>query len=83
MDDYDEGDSGHAAGDMSPWTTPFSPSDVPLDTCPDLTLKYDKAMVVLKNLQDGMLGDMCDDGDQCTKVIVTSMGMSAVKQPTR
>ena len=34
-----------------------------------LCRKYDNAMVVLKNLQDGMLGDMCDDGgEECTKV---------------
>jgi len=50
--------------------------------CPDLNRKYKDAMVVLKNLEDGMLGDMCDSPD-CTKIIVTSNGLSAVKQPTR
>merc|ERR1711899_681475 len=39
-------------------------------------------MVVLQNLQDGMLEDMCGQ-KECDKVIVTSMGLSAVKQPTR
>jgi len=58
---------------------PYSPV---VDQCPDLNRKYKDAMVVLKNLEDGMLGDMCDD-PSCTKIIVTSMGMSAVKQPTR
>jgi len=50
--------------------------------CPDLNRKYKDAMVVLKNLEDGMLGDMCDE-PECTKIIVTSNGWSAVKQPTR
>ena len=66
---------------MSTWSPPYS-APAP-DQCPDLTRKYDDAMVVLKNLQDGMLGDMCDDGANCTKIIVTSNGHSAVKQPTR
>jgi len=52
------------------------------DQCPDLSRKYTDAMVVLKNLEDGMLGDMCDE-PECTKIIVTSNGLSAVKQPTR
>ena len=66
---------------VTTWSPPYS-APAP-DQCPDLTRKYDDAMVVLKNLQDGMLGDMCDDGANCTKVIVTSNGHSAVKQPTR
>jgi len=81
MDDYSDLDQEGVTGEtISTWSTPYSPP--PLDQCPDLTRKYDDAMVVLKNLQDGMLGDMCDQ-PECTKVIVTSMGPSAVKQPTR
>jgi len=59
--------------------TPYPPVD---GQCPDLNRKYKDAMVVLKNLEDGMLGDMCD-APECTKIIVTSNGWSAVKQPTR
>lgn len=82
MDDYSDLDKElvREGETVSTWSTPYSPP--PLDQCPDLTRKYDDAMVVLKNLQDGMLGDMCDQ-PQCTKVIVTSMGPSAVTQPTR
>ena len=81
MDDYSDLDKELTQGEtISSWSTPYSPP--PLDQCPDLTRKYDDAMVVLKNLQDGMLGDMCDQ-PECTKVIVTSMGPSAVTQPTR
>lgn len=82
MDDYSDLDKELTPGEtVSTWSTPYSPP--PLDQCPDLTRKYDDAMVVLKNLQDGMLGDMCDGQTECTKVIVTSMGPSAVTQPTR
>ena len=81
MDDYSDLDKELVKGEtISSWSTPYSPP--PLDQCPDLSRKYDDAMVVLKNLQDGMLGDMCDQ-PECTKVIVTSMGPSAVIQPTR
>ena len=81
MDDYSDLDQEGVTGEtISTWSTPYSPP--PLDQCPDLSRKYDDAMVVLKNLQDGMLGDMCDQ-PECTKVIVTSMGPSAVMQPTR
>ena len=81
MDEYSDLDKELAQGEtISSWSTPYSPP--PLDQCPDLSRKYDDAMVVLKNLQDGMLGDMCDQ-PECTKVIVTSMGPSAVIQPTR
>lgn len=77
MDDYPD------TSDTSVWTTPYSPPALDQDQCPDLTRKYNDAKIVLQNLQDGMLADMCDDGENCDKVIVTSMGMSAVMQPTR
>lgn len=81
MDEYSNLDN--PLPEQTSWTTPYSPAPE-METCPDLSRKYDNAMVVLKNLQDGMLGDMCDDGgEECTKVIVTSMGLSSVKQPTR
>ena len=65
--------------DRSLLSPAYSPAP---DQCPELTRKYDDAMVVLQNLQDGMLEDMCGQ-KECDKVIVTSMGLSAVKQPTR
>lgn len=62
--------------------TPWSPYSAPLlDQCPDLQYELNKARVVLKNLEEGMLDDMC--GETENRVIVTSMGESAVKQPTR
>ena len=67
--------AGLVPGDTSHWTSPYSPGLV--EQCQELDRK------LLENLQDGMLGDMCDDGEQCGKIIVTSMGPSAVKQPTR
>merc|ERR1712241_486750 len=62
-------------GETSHWTTPYSLQSV--EQCQELDRQ------LLENLQDGMLGDMCDDGEQCGRIIVTSMGPSAVKQPTR
>ena len=62
-------------GDTTHWASPYSAGLV--EQCQELDRK------LLENLQDGMLGDMCEDGDQCGKIIVTSMGPSAVKQPTR
>jgi len=69
---------GNSTPEQSVWAPYFPPED----QCPDLNKKYKDAMVVLKNLEDGMLGDMCDE-PECTKIIVTSMGNSAIKQPTR
>ena len=62
-------------GDTTQWSSPYSAGLV--EQCQQLD------RTLLENLQNGMLGDMCDDGDQCGKIIVTSMGPSAVKQPTR
>ena len=62
-------------GDTSHWTSPYSLQTV--EQCQELDRK------LLENLQDGMLGDMCEEGEQCGRIIVTSMGPSAVKQPTR
>ena len=62
-------------GDTTHWASPYSAGLV--EQCQELDRE------LLENLQDGMLGDMCEDGDQCGKIIVTSMGPSAVKQPTR
>ena len=57
----------------------------PADTCPDLRKEYEGKKIVLKNLEDGILGDLCGDEDdlKCTKVLVTSDGPSAVLQGTR
>ena len=57
----------------------------PADTCPDLRKEYEGKKVVLKNLEDGLLGDLCGDDEdlKCTKIIVTSDGPSAVMQGTR
>ena len=57
----------------------------PADTCPDLRKEYEGKKIVLKNLEDGILGDLCGDEDdlKCTKLIVTSDGPSAVMQGTR
>ena len=60
-------------GDTTHWASPYSAGLVEQELDREL----------LENLQDGMLGDMCEGGDQCRKIIVTSMGPSAVKQPTR
>ena len=62
-------------GDSTHWASPYTGGLV--EQCQELDRK------LLENLQTGMLGDMCDDGEQCGKIIVTSMGHSAVKQPTR
>ena len=47
--------------------------------------EYEGKKIVLKNLEDGILGDLCGDEDdlKCTKVLVTSDGPSAVLQGTR
>ena len=57
----------------------------PADTCPDLRKEYEGKKIVLKNLEDGILGDLCGDEDdlKCTKVLITSDGPSAVLQGTR
>ena len=57
----------------------------PADTCPDLRKEYEGKKIVLKNLEDGILGDLCGDEDdlKCTKLVVTSDGPSAVMQGTR
>merc|ERR1719445_2572561 len=60
----------------------WAPYSTPLEgQCPDLQYELTKAQVVLKNLEEGMLDDMC--GDTENRVIVTSMGDSSVRQPTR
>ena len=66
---------GDSSSLTSPSSSPYSAEEV--DQCQ----KQDSEL--LENLQNGMLGDMCKDGEQCDKIIVTSMGPSAVKQPTR
>merc|ERR1712079_399695 len=66
---------GDSSSLTSPSSSPYSAEQV--DQCG----KQDREL--LENLQKGMLGDMCKDGEQCDKIIVTSMGPSAVKQPTR
>ena len=68
-------------GDTSHWTSPYSPGLVEQVEQVEQCQQLDRTL--LENLQNGMLGDMCDDGEQCGKIIVTSMGPSAVKQPTR
>ena len=62
-------------GDSTHWASPYSAGQV--EQCQELDRK------LLENLQDGKLGDMCEEGEQCGRIIVTSMGPSAVKQPTR
>ena len=66
---------GLLPGETSHWTSPYSLQSE--EQCQQLDRQ------LLDNLQDGMLGDMCDDGEQCGRIIVTSMGPSSVKQPTR
>jgi len=56
-------------------------SSPPEGHCPDLQYELNKATVVLKNLEVGFLDDMC--GNTENRVIVTSQGESAIKQPTR
>jgi len=65
-------------GEMTHWGLPYKSVD---GQCPDLEYQLKSAKVVLKNLEEGMLDDMC--GDSENKVIVTSMGESAIRQPTR
>jgi len=56
----------------------------PMETCPDLRKEFETKKEVLKNLEDGMLGDLCGSDDMhCIKVIVTSNGPSAILQGTR
>lgn len=75
---------GDAMDMVSPHTTLASLLPEPADTCPDLRREYDEKKVILKNLEDGMLGDLCGEDDMhCTKVIVTSNGPAAVVQGTR
>ena len=70
---------------MAPALTMASLLPEPADTCPDLRKEYEGKKIVLKNLEDGILGDLCGDEDdlKCTKLIVTSDGPSAVMQGTR
>ena len=53
------------------------------DTCPDLRREFEEKAKVLKELEDGMLGDLCDGQIHCTKVIVTSDGPTAIMQGPR
>ena len=66
---------GLVPGDTSHWSSPYTLQ--PEEQCQQLDRQ------LLDNLQTGMLEDMCDDGEQCGRIIVTSMGPSTVKQPTR
>ena len=70
---------------MAPALTMASLLPEPADTCPDLRKENEGKKIVLKNLEDGILGDLCGDEDdlKCTKLIVTSDGPSAVMQGTR
>ena len=71
--------------DLAPALTMASLLPEPADTCPDLRKEYEGKKIVLKNLEDGILGDLCGDEDdlKCTKVLITSDGPSAVLQGTR
>ena len=71
--------------DLAPALTMASLLPEPADTCPDLRKEYEGKKIVLKNLEDGILGDLCGDEDdlKCTKLVVTSDGPSAVMQGTR
>lgn len=55
------------------------------DSCPQLQTDLLDTRVVLSNMRNGILEELCGgDGHwNCTKVVVYSNGMSAVKQPTR
>ena len=53
------------------------------DTCPDLRREFEEKAKVLKELEDGMLGDLCDGQIHCTRVIVTSDGPTAIMQGPR
>jgi len=55
----------------------------PPDTCPDLREEFETKKGVLKNLEDGMLGDLCGGDLHCTKVVITSNGGAAIMQGPR
>jgi len=56
------------------------------DSCPDLHSDLRDTSLVLSNIRNGLLEELCGGGGKnwnCTKVVVYSNGTAAVRQPTR
>lgn len=55
------------------------------DSCPALQMDLEDTKAVLENMRKGVLEDLCSgDGEwDCTKIVVYSNGVSAVRQATR